>query len=623
MMPSTTNNPTPCTVVSLEAKADKVLPAARPPTKRKAILIPLLLLAFFGAATISMLVTIVVQNEATRATDVRGDALRSRETGHVLQTRSINMFSTLADLPCQSTSFISNLDHVLLVVDGVVRKYSIDNFALHNASSLVLYTTLRTGDAAPHSIVIKDRRAYVDYGDGTWGRISVDTDINVHQKRNLGTARRLADLIHTTAPPSRARGVVTWDELMREYEQHQDHRELSASGGNALYDLYRFFGGVAVASGSDDDGSAVEQASCGGPLVTAAAAPVPDLPLLSKWTTVGAFNGTWFMDLTTLEKPRFHLMSSVDGTFQHEVVSGDSKSTYWSWDPDFESGGRNFDPDFVRSMAAVKGGCSNDNFSLPSESTTATVEVDEIHPDGSATWRVGGWIVRVDSQGGVMAIGDIAVTSVVEYEASERAGGGAGIALYEACVEGEEDLVPFFEDVSVPTFNGTGADQPPGRKLGVATYLQSLVTATFWCGGGTNIATTTCPGYAAGRAEFGGRYDYTADRACRRHDHSGYVRKIGGLLPRINCNSDRDLARATNNGAVQSIYGNWGLAQTWGCYDYESYFCWKWKRQGWWGFWYPSSCKGVRVNYGPWRYNSISYSWSYSAKKKWCPNDMF
>ena len=112
MTPSTTNDPTPCTVVSLEAKADKVLPAARPPTKRKAILIPLLLLAFFGAATISMLITIVVQNEATRATDVRGDALRSRETGHVLQTRSINMFSTMADLPCQSTSFISNLDHV-------------------------------------------------------------------------------------------------------------------------------------------------------------------------------------------------------------------------------------------------------------------------------------------------------------------------------------------------------------------------------------------------------------------------------------------------------------------------------------------------------------------------------
>ena len=53
-----------------------------------------------------------------------------------------------------------------------------------------------------------------------------------------------------------------------------------------------------------------------------------------------------------------------------------------------------------------------------------TIEVDEIHPDGSATWRVQGWLVRVNSQGGVIAIGDVSVTSVVEYDTSvERAGG--------------------------------------------------------------------------------------------------------------------------------------------------------------------------------------------------------
>ena len=137
------------------SEADKALPT-RAPKKRKAILLPLL--AFLGAASVvSMLVTILLQNEATRATDVRGDALRSRETGHVLQTRLMHTFSTLADLPCQSASFISSLDHVLLVVDGVVRKYSIENYAMHNASSLVLYTTLRTGHTAPHSIVITDR----------------------------------------------------------------------------------------------------------------------------------------------------------------------------------------------------------------------------------------------------------------------------------------------------------------------------------------------------------------------------------------------------------------------------------------------------------------------------------
>ena len=315
-------------------------------------------------------------------------------------------------------------NQVLLVVDGVVRKYTIENFALHNASYLVLYTTLRTGHTpAPqtHSVVIRDRRAYVDYGDGTWGRISVDTKID-HQKRNLGTARRLADLVKT-APPSRARGVVTWAELMLEYEQQPGHRKLSASS-DALYDLYRWFGGVAVASGADDDGSAVDQASCGGPLVTSVAAPVPDLPLLSKWTTVGAFNGTWYMDLT-LDQPRFHLISSANETLQHEVFSGDTKSTYWSWDPEFEPDGRDLDPDFSRALAQTKGGCSNMAVTPANESAApTTIEVDEIHPDGSATWRVQGWLVRVNSQGGVIAIGDVSVTSVVEYDTSvERAGG--------------------------------------------------------------------------------------------------------------------------------------------------------------------------------------------------------
>ena len=141
-------------VVSLEIEADKALPTRAPKTRKA--LFPVM--ALLGAAMIvSMFVTILLQNEATRATDVRGDALRSRETGHVLQTRLMHTFSTLADLPCQSASFISSLDHVLLVVDGVVRKYSIENYAMHNASSLVLYTTLRTGHTAPHSIVITDR----------------------------------------------------------------------------------------------------------------------------------------------------------------------------------------------------------------------------------------------------------------------------------------------------------------------------------------------------------------------------------------------------------------------------------------------------------------------------------
>ena len=91
---------------------------------------------------------------------------------------------------------------------------------------------------------------------------------------------------------------------------------------------------------------------------------------------------------------------------------------------------------------------------------------------------------------------------------------------------------------------------------------------------------------------------------------------IGKLFPRCNCNSDRDLAAATNNAAVQIAYGKRGLAQFWGCYDKGKYYCWK-------GWRYGKYCSGTRVKYGSWRYNSISYNWPYASKKKSCPNDLF
>lgn len=55
-------------------------------------------------------------------------------------------------------------------------------------------------------------------------------------------------------------------------------------------------------------------------------------------------------------------------------------------------------------------------------------------------------------------MGDMAVTSVVEYDASERAGGGdAGIALYQTCVEAEEDAIPLYNSTSVGQSAAGGA----------------------------------------------------------------------------------------------------------------------------------------------------------------------
>merc|ERR1711935_1307909 len=142
-------------------------------------------------------------------------------------------------------------------------------------------------------------------------------------------------------------------------------------------------------------------------------------------------------------------------------------------------------------------------------------------------------------------------------------------------VEGEEDPVPLLEDGAVALINSTGS----GRRLRDAFNWLSF---SNWCGPGNSLdlATTPCPGSRSAQRRVGRGYDLTADRACRRHDYSGYKKKIGKLFPRCNCNSDRDLAAATNNAAVQIAYGKRGLAQFWGCYDKGKYYCWKGWRYG-------------------------------------------
>ena len=184
----------------------------------------------------------------------------------------------------------------------------------------------------------------------------------------------------------------------------------------------------------------------------------------------------------------------------------------------------------------------------------------------------------------------------------------AGIALYQTCVEGEEDPVPSFEDGAVTLFNSTGS----GRKL---RDVFGWLSFSNWCGPGTHLLTTVCPGSSEAQSIVGSNYDSTADRACRRHDHAGR-----GGKPRFNCNADRDLAAATSNAAVRVVYGSRGVAQFWGCYDTGSYGCWK-KSSGWWPYWYYGTCTGEWVKYGPWRYYSIRRNYPYKPRAYTCSGD--
>ena len=68
-----------------------------------------------------------------------------------------------------------------------------------------------------------------------------------------------------------------------------------------------------------------------------------------------------------------------------------------------------------------------------------------------------------------------------------------------------------------------------------------------------------------------------------------------GLAVKLGCDIDKDLADAADNWIVQSVYGKWGVAGTWGCEDYGWYHCWHWDSDARWCGW--KSCgKGCWTN---------------------------
>jgi hypothetical protein len=148
------------------------------------------------------------------------------------------------------------------------------------------------------------------------------------------------------------------------------------------------------------------------------------------------------------------------------------------------------------------------------------------------------------------------------------------------------------------------------RRLSAFTTFQAWASNTQWCGSGTDIENTPCPGTGGGDTE--------ADYACHRHDHGTKADGIiGGAAVRLGCDIDRGLAERTSNGAAQAVFGSWGLAQTWGCYDSGSYSCANWKSKWWGGYWrYGSYCSGEHTHYGPSRYSSYSHSYGWKSQSR-------
>ena len=84
---------------------------------------------------------VVLGNEVskdTKPSPATAELRMTHGTG-VVKTGRLEAFATLATLPCQSARFLDRLRQVTLVVDGAVRKYTIDNYVWHNASSMRLH----------------------------------------------------------------------------------------------------------------------------------------------------------------------------------------------------------------------------------------------------------------------------------------------------------------------------------------------------------------------------------------------------------------------------------------------------------------------------------------------------
>jgi len=183
-------------------------------------------------------------------------------------------------------------------------------------------------------------------------------------------------------------------------------------------------------------------------------------------------------------------------------------------------------------------------------------------------------------------------------------------------------------DTAIEPCNPNGARQRrleekmEQRRLFDLTKMQADLSHTNWCGAGTDNVNTACPGSTDGgwmRAVTDSKYDLRADHCCRRHDHAAkHGSALGGVAAKLGCDIDRDLARCSGNSGVQACFGDWGLANAWGCFDSGSYGCWNYvKGNKWWkpSYWrYGNYCSGEFTKYGPWRYNGIQTTYGYKVK---------
>jgi hypothetical protein len=231
--------------------------------------------------------------------------------------------------------------------------------------------------------------------------------------------------------------------------------------------------------------------------------------------------------------------------------------------------------------------------------------------DGNTVWSMGGMLIEASASGAPIAIWNdeddastrMEIVSVTPMTAEEKA------KVFKGC-----DPVAQHESAALKKRR---RQLVKSRKLGAWTDFQAWASGTNWCGAGTDLDNTPCPVTSSDNG----------DMACHRHDHGKKANGIiGGMAVRLGCDIDHGLAARTSNWAAQAVFGSWGLAMTWGCYDYGKVYCWNKARTckwyGCWNYWrYTKHCSEEYTRYGPWRYNGYSHKYGWKAQSR-CTTDL-
>jgi hypothetical protein len=591
-------------------------------------------IGFMAVMVGAMFVVTFAANEATKETHAKGNALVDNK-GISLSTVSHTSMVKLGELSRASSEYLANLEDITVTTDGnKVVHHEITGFTQHDSNNLDLYTASGTTIKVQCGVV----RLYTEK-DGL-------VDAKPANKEAAAGARQLR--------------AMTYEELEAEFNTLASTESRKLKATSPLEGLHSFFGGMAKSSANSQlYGELVPPTNCPKPAEIISFAR-PQIPMLSKWsvevrTNVAAHApkdpDTWYMSYDVnnpQSKPEMRFESPAEDCRKHVTVSTvEFNADYNEYDaalcstksddtshikcpPTAELNGKTcdeFKADWVKANKEIEGKINHEITSCKVGASVETqhrlsVKIQDILKDGSSVWEVGMWVMKSDKEG--------KVTEIKPYNQDDKDAKYYKVLKVEAVditKDGESTEVDYvkkaawdarFEKCDATQHSSTNHAgnrrlKESGRKLSAWTSFQAWASGTKWCGAGTDLDSTACPVSSSD----GG------DMACHRHDHGMKSNGIiGGMAVRLGCDIDRGLADRTSNWAAQAVFGQWGIAGAWGCYDHGSYNCWNWKSEWWGGYWrYGGYCSGEHTHYGPWRYSSYSHSYGWKAQSR-CDNPL-